>query len=78
METNHSVLTNPESHASDTLNVPRAEAWANLDELTKNVAKENPLLSFVELLIEIDEKNKRRERNERIKHEYRNYRSENA
>jgi len=49
METNHSVLTNPESHTSDTLNIPRAEAWANLDELTKNAAKENPLLSFVEL-----------------------------
>jgi len=75
METNHSVLTNPESHTSDILSIPRAEAWVNLDELTKNAAKENPLLSFVELLIEIDEKNKRRERLERIKHEYRNYRS---
>ena len=78
METNHSVLTNPESHTSDTLNIPRAEAWANLDELTENAAKENPLLSFVELLIEIDEKNKRREKIERIRHEYRNNRSESA
>ena len=68
----------PEPDAAGTYIQPRAEAWANLDELTKNTAKNNPLLYFVELLIEVDEKNKRRERIERLKHEYRNIRSESA
>lgn len=74
------ILDPPEGfpRIEDLSNIPRAEAWENLDELTKNAAKNNPLLSFTELLIEIDEKNKRREKIERIRHEYRNNRSESA